>query len=510
MKIRGDGRLKRWIVGLFSVLTVAKFVIAGQLDLFGDEAFYWQCAGRPDVAYVDHPFMTAMLVKLGTAMLGETSLGVRLCFLIAGTALPWVIYHLAVPLVGLKDAWLAAAVSMALPGLAYTGLLAIPDMMLLLLAACYLATFERATRTGNVSFWILTGVFCALGLATHYRFILLPVAAGAYLVLTAKGRGFWRQGRCWVAWIIGALGLLPAVIYNARYHFEPIRYYLTVRNQTRFRLSEFLEFFGEQMAVVTPLMFAALAAALFSLFKRAKAGDDRCRLMLFFAVIPIGVFLLASPLKDTGAQTMHWPVPGYIPLLVFLPGLARSFLARGRSKWRPVLVAATPGLGLLVITTVFLELGTGMLQLPGLRQPFGGWQEVAEHTKEHLQKGAFKAPYLVVADHYKLGAQLEFKLGDQVEVYILNHSKNFEHGRQAQFDRWGIGEEALRKHHGRQALLVVEWSELPDGTQPRWTKHLQWFFEPLESLSSLSVSATGIPEEDRLLEFYRGTVIPKR
>jgi hypothetical protein len=72
----------RWAIAiLFVALVAARVVVASSLDLFSDEAFYWLCAQRPALAYADHPFMTAMLVRLGTALLGDTVLGARLAFL---------------------------------------------------------------------------------------------------------------------------------------------------------------------------------------------------------------------------------------------------------------------------------------------------------------------------------------------------------------------------------------------------------------------------------------------
>ena len=57
--------MKRAIVFAFLVLTAAKVVVAANLDLFGDEAFYWQSSQRPALSYADSPFMTAMLVRAG-------------------------------------------------------------------------------------------------------------------------------------------------------------------------------------------------------------------------------------------------------------------------------------------------------------------------------------------------------------------------------------------------------------------------------------------------------------
>ena len=99
--------MNRAVVVTFLLLTAARCLVAARLDLFGDEAFYWQCGQRPAIAYADHPPITAMLVRLGSELLGDRPLGVRFFFLLAGAALPFAVFHLARPLVGRRDAWWA-------------------------------------------------------------------------------------------------------------------------------------------------------------------------------------------------------------------------------------------------------------------------------------------------------------------------------------------------------------------------------------------------------------------
>ena len=73
-----------WIVASSLLLAALRFAVASRLELFGDEAFYFLCSRRLDLAYADHPFMTALWVRGGTLLLGPTPLGVRLLFLVSG------------------------------------------------------------------------------------------------------------------------------------------------------------------------------------------------------------------------------------------------------------------------------------------------------------------------------------------------------------------------------------------------------------------------------------------
>ena len=122
-----DGTLKRYFFCAIAVALSLKVVVASQLQLFGDEAFYWWEAQHPAAAYSDLPFATSALVSLGTSILGDSFLGVRLFFLLLGGLLPVAVFLLAHPIVGKRDACWAALASLILPMGGTLGLLAIPS-----------------------------------------------------------------------------------------------------------------------------------------------------------------------------------------------------------------------------------------------------------------------------------------------------------------------------------------------------------------------------------------------
>ena len=53
-------------------------VLAAILPLSPDEAYYWVWSRDMQPGYLDHPPMVAIFIWLGTAMAGESALGVRL------------------------------------------------------------------------------------------------------------------------------------------------------------------------------------------------------------------------------------------------------------------------------------------------------------------------------------------------------------------------------------------------------------------------------------------------
>ncbi len=486
------------------MLFAAKFLVAARLDLFGDEAFYWQCGQRPAIAYADHPPVTAMVTRLGTELAGDTPLGARLVFLLLAALFPPAVFWLALPFAGRRDAWLAAGVALTVPALAQLGLLAVPDAALLPAMAVFLLGFERATRGGGNGFWLLAGLAGAFGLATHYRFVLAPASAVLYLAASRRGRRHWRRSGPWLMFAAMSAGLVPSVVYNLRHDFAPVRYYLAGRHGASFDAGALLEHLAAQALMVTPLLYVALIGVLVTLCRRALAGDEQASLAATFALAYLGFFFLASPFEDSGLVTAHWPLPGYVPLLPFLPAMLRQVAARSRA-WRAIAIAA-PALGAVVLALLLVELGTGSLRLGSVREPFTGWSEVSERARSLLPEVAAAADgrHPVVADNYKLGAQLEMALGAMAEVYVLDHRKNHEHGRAAQLAAWGIDETGLRHREAGQALVVIEVSQIRTGEHDAWLAHAGSFFDRLEPLGELRIPNPGKRKRFKLFRFYRG------
>ncbi|MFH0945482.1 MAG: glycosyltransferase family 39 protein [Planctomycetota bacterium] len=499
--------MKRTILLFFLLLMLGKTFAASRLDLFGDEAFYFMCSGRMDVAFADHPFMTALLVKIGTSLLGPVELGCRLVFLLLGALFPLLIFRLARPLVGSRDAWLAAGLSLVMPATAHLGLLALPDVPHLFLAALALLLFLRAVERPATWLFVAAGVVTALGLSTHYRFVLVPFSFGLCLILTRSGRALLRTRGPWLALLTMLPGLLPALLYNVRLDFAPFRYQAMDRHGSGFDLKALAEHIPAQMVATTPLMYVVLVATLVVMLRRMRQGDARMAPLALFSLSHLGLYLLASPITDASHASIHWPAPGYLPLLVFAPGILREFLQRKPTRLRRALVVATPGLGVLVLSLAFLELNTHLFRIQSLARPFAGWTEVAREAgrqlADHPELARAGSLPLLVADNYMLAGNLELKLAGRAELFVLDHQKGYEHGRAAQFAQWGNGEEGLRGRTGEDALVVVERTRTSSRGWEAWRAHVAAFFQKLEPLAEIETPG-GKSGKPKRFEFYVG------
>ena len=100
-----------------STLLLSKVFLASVLDLYSDEVFYWQASANPAIAYSDLPFMTALLLWLGTLLDGYNTLAARSLFILMGSSLPFLVYWIAKPISGHRYAIESATLASACPWL---------------------------------------------------------------------------------------------------------------------------------------------------------------------------------------------------------------------------------------------------------------------------------------------------------------------------------------------------------------------------------------------------------
>lgn len=503
---RAGGGVICLVVVALVLITAVKLVVAANLDLFWDEAYYWQAASRLDVGYADKPFMTALLVRAGSLLFGDTRLGVRAVYLLIGVAFPFAVYLLARPVVGRRDAVLAAGASLVMPVTALMGVLAFQDVPMLLFAVLSLAAFERARRGDAVTSWFLAGLMCALGLATHYRFAPLPLAILAYLLATRNGRALWRRKGLWLAVAVAALGLVPILAFNLEHEFTSFRYQVVARNPWTFQV-EALRYPLEQAAAVTPLLFVALIATLVDAFRRAGKGDDDRALLATSAAVYLGFYFALAPWADRDHFSLHWPAAGYVPLLVLLPEALRRFAAGGATpvwRWtRRGLAVLVPATGGLAVAAILLYLAAAAWpQAPfadalyrQVRHELVAWSQLAPPVAGHLDAdfdAAERARVVLVGGHYRVAAALDFALRPAAGVYVLDHRRNHKDGYAYQYVIWNLDEASLRRDRaGAPALIVVQdrrfWFN--SHREVAWRAGLCAIFDDLRHLGDLELPA---------------------
>ncbi len=495
---------------LLGLLTTAiKIFLALRLELYSDEIFYWQASQFPALAYSDLPFMAALLAGLGAELFGHQAVAVRSLFLLMGCSVPVLVYWLARPLTSHKQALISAILTFCLPMAAFLGLLAVPDVPLIFWGLLLIGSLERATREGRWRWWLLAGTFAALGLSTHYRFSLYVLAALIFMIVSRSHWHYWRSGRLWLAALIAMTGLYPALSFNLVHDLSGIDYHLLSRHPWQFQLEGLLHPLI-QGTVVTPLLYGLLWLTLWMLIKKARAGDTRAGLIAAFAATNLGVYLILAPWSDTTRTTLHWPLSGYVPLLVYAPQAMSSLQAWLSARYNEhrgrVLVRVIPVTGLIGTLLLFVGIGSqGFNQqlqaITGsgvLSNKMAGWQPLTAHIRALQRTYDLPDDGLIVTDNYYTSAQIGFAM-EAARPYTIDRDKTVRDGRYAQYAIWQRNEEGLRQLAGEQALFITEDSTLDINEKLAVMDRACTLFSELNLLDQLFLY-----QGDKIFSFYLG------
>lgn len=436
---------RRGFIAGWLLLCALKLALAVQLPLFVDEAFYWQEGQHPAWAYSDLPALTAWLARLGVEVFGQHALGLRLPFLLIGAALPWLVVRMAAREFGANTGWQAGLLALLLPLAGSLGLLALPDVPLLLATLLCLDAGLRLLRRVDVLGAGELALGLLLGGLTHYRFVAVIAVGFAGLLMLRDGRQALRHRAPWVAVAIGALAWLPLLLWNLRNADAGLRFQLVDRHPWHFG-GDGLLLGLLQLLPATPLLLAAMALAAWRGLREPRPAARY--LALCGGGIVLG-FLLLGFFADRERVSFHWPLPGFVALLPLLP----AALAGWPRGWR-VATLATAAAGLVLVLGFFL-----MASVPAWREQtaghrlypanFAGWSALAEAVRG--ERAAMPAGTRLLAGNFKIGAELGFLLDDP-RIAVLDHPLNHHHGRAPQLALWGLQHDGARD---APMLLVV-------------------------------------------------------
>jgi len=443
-----EQRARRWFLAVWAIVTVVKIAIAARLPLFVDEAFYWQEGRHLAAAYSDLPGLTAWLTRLGTDIGGHQVLAVRAPFLLMAALLPWLVARSAAHWFGAAVGWQAALLVVLMPLSGTLGLLALPDVPMALATVLCADAGARLLREVDAMSATELAIGLMLGALSHYRFIGVIGVGLLALLWLPEGRKVLRDPRVWVALAAGVLAWAPLLAWNLEYADAGLRFQLLDRHPWSFHGDGF-RFVLVQAAMATPLLFWAMLVVCLRGIRSDGSADAAWRYFaLLGAVSTLGFFVLGF-FADNERVSFHWPLPGYLALLVVVPLLLR--------KWSPARRRATWGLAVL---GAVLMLGYYVaVSLPGLRlqvagskyypENFAGWSVLATEVRD--VQAALPEGTVLLADNFKTGAELGFALGE-ADIPVLDHPLNRKHGRAPQLQLWGLHHDGARD---APTLLVV-------------------------------------------------------
>ena len=496
--------IARWraaFVTVFVCLLGMKLVLAATLQPFGDEAFYWQESRHLAWGYSDLPPLTAWLIRLGECIAGHGLLGMRWPFLLLGSLLSWLLVAFGRRAFDARTGWQAGLLCLCLPLAGSLGVMAMPDVPLTVAGVVAMLALLSAMDENRWRDWLVLGVALAVCWMSHYRAAMFIIAGLLLFLLTPRGRAQWTRGGLWLAMLVAAIGLVPLVVSNWQQHGAGVAFQLIERNPWRFHADTLVQPL-EQAVTCTPLLYVCLLWTAWRCWCRRRDGgpwDVIALLSLTFIV----VYFVAGLFADDQRFRVHWPLPGYLPLLAALPVLLCE--ASTARAWRIVAIAGA-GLALLAQTAGLFYLGlaaypAGARWLGAARAiptSFIGWRDSADIAKTQLAD----KPAILLADNFMMAAELDFQFNGQRAVYTLDSPLNVKYGRAPQVALWDMDETALRHAHpAAPVLLVVDEHALREHERASWLDSLCMRLDNLQPVQRLSLF-----DGRKIVAFYRGQV----
>ena len=406
------------VLTLILILLVARFAVAAATPISFDEAYYWLWSQHLAGGYYDHPPMIAFLIRAGTIVFGDTSIGIRAGALVLSTASVWAVWRAAAILLESETAALFTALLFVLtPMSAVEGVVATPDAPEMAAAAFLLFALAKVKETGNGAWWIAAGIAGGIAALSKYTAFFLAAGILFWLVLSRPERSWFRSPWPYAAAGIAILMFVPVIAWNAAHGWISFALQFGRVGSGGFRLRYLAEFLGGQLALATPFI-AVLAAVGFVLILRQRQRIES-RLGLIAALIaPSVAYFVVHALHDRVQG--NWPSFLYPALAIAAVAASERFVTAG---WTARLVLWSRRLAipvaLFVTAIVYVQAVWGPIPL---REPVGrligaGMDRVAADIV-HLQ--SVTGAKTVVTTAYPIAAWLTFYLPGHPEVIQLN------------------------------------------------------------------------------------------
>jgi 4-amino-4-deoxy-L-arabinose transferase-like glycosyltransferase len=441
---------------LLILLAFLSTVYNAFIPLHGDEAYYWVWSHHLQGGYYDHAPLLAYIIALSN-LISESEWGVRLSAIVSMSIAGLYIFKLAQKIVDDKSALNALFIysSVILVHAGFT--LVTPDAPLILFWSLalyygYVALFENDTKA-----YLLLGLFLGLMMLGKYTGILFAFVLLIFALL--KARRLFSDWRVYAVIVISFVVVIPMLWWNYQNEWISFLFQLSHGSSAKIDIDfgRFLEFFGGQFGVFTPVFTAVLFYYL--LRERAFFKDEK----LFYIALSILVPLLFFFYKSLLARIeLNYTAPAYIGAAVILAYIFKHYELKKTFK-AGIITALVLSLIVRIAFVTHLEI---------VQDRMYGNKEAIALVQKHAKEGdAF------YGDHLTIAALLQFYLPHHPDTQIYNRT------RFSQYDMWRSDDKA------KDGLYL---------TRDPMEDELREIFNNVDLIDTLSVKR-GI---DRIKTFY--------
>lgn len=448
-----------WLIPLAVItgMTIMRMVYAAALDLRTDEAYYWTWSKELQLCFLDHPPMISWFIRLGTALFGDTNLGVRFAGILAMVATQLLLADIVRRLTHNVQ---AVVLAVLLPEAAlYYGLLmakVAPDVAAIPFAVAMMWALVRLAESNDGRWWLAAGMFGGLALLSKFTVVMLLPAVAAFL-LVPSWRGRWLFSPYpWLGAVIALIVFSPVLIWNVQHDWASFRFqFVRATAPHDFSLRTLGDYIGLQFGQVGFVLLPVTLTALTLTAWRGYRTREPVGILLSTAVlVPFLYFLwksLTLRIGDTWPMFM-WPI-GFAAVAINIVKLredgAPAWFIRSTLRWARIAVVS----GIAMVVLIFLYYVAAPWNFLGRTDPIGaeaGYEQVAERLEQELKTTG--ATWIATSD-YRTYAMMRWFMRGRVPVIQINERARFV----------GFRDPGMAQIAGHTGLYVVRD---PDNTAP--------------------------------------------
>ena len=437
----------RLTLALVAALTVFRLWFCTSFELVGDEAYYWLWSKHLDMSYFSKGPGVAWTIALGTRLFGDTALGVRFWSVVLGAGTSLGMFWLARTLFSARAGFWTVVIGNLTPlFLAGSVLMTIDPLSVFFWIAAALA-FWKAKDDG-FEYWALAGLFIGLGMLCKYTNVAEIPSFALFCLWSPAYRRRLREPGFWIMLAVALACLAPPILWNQQRGWITVKH-LADRGDLdqpwRFMPGEFLEFVGNQIGVLSPIVFAALVVALICRQDIRDRFPDAWRFLLALFV-PLLVFYAA--LSFNGADQANWTAPALASVLPLVAAVWIDLVARSpKARY-----AARAGVWLSV-ALVFAFHVLVWIRLPMERDCLRRIRGSADLARQVADLQQTKAGTFLIAANYQTASLLSFYEPQRPQTF-LPHTREIKN----QFAFWPT---YGPKQAGCDALFINNRREIP-------------------------------------------------
>ena len=321
-----------------ATLIAMRAVVAVQLPLSGDEAYYLLWSQHLAAGYYDHPPAIAFLVRAGTLVFGENPFGARAAGILLSLPTSWFIWQTARSLLQDENKAALAPVFFNLTLMASVEMLvATPDMPSIATAAAFLWCLARLQATQDGRWWLAAGVAAGLSLLSKYSALFLGLGALVWLLADARARPWLKTIWPWAGGAIAVLIFLPHLVWQSQHDWMTFVFQFGRVGGGNPTIRFLLEFIGAQLGLATPLILVLGAIGFWQARKPVQ------EMFLLFVMIAVAlVYFLQHALHDRVQG--NWPAFLYPALAILAAGAVdrtKAWLARAAAPLAALILGVT-------------------------------------------------------------------------------------------------------------------------------------------------------------------------